>query len=185
MQGRGNLPPSTETGEVCCLPLSECSNDSEAQDDAERQSTSRAVIWYNMYQLMRCPGPPCLRGPYCWINPNGKKRYKLPSLILTETVKYVENDDDNELNDHCQVPGYVRDMIYAEGRQKLDHNRKANTQSPVGMTPFTINNHCPQHPASKLSMPAQSEPLSHTPPNGVQRLSIPGFRAALVREYTD
>jgi hypothetical protein len=47
-----------------------------AQLDAE-ESSGQPSIWREVYSLMRCPGPPCDLRPYCWSDPDGKKRYKL------------------------------------------------------------------------------------------------------------
>lgn len=47
--------------------------DRASQLDAEEQSSGQPSAWVDVYNLMRCPGPPCSRGPYCWRDPFGKK----------------------------------------------------------------------------------------------------------------
>jgi len=53
-----------------------------AQVDAEQASTGHLPIWRDVYNLMRCPGPPCRLGPHCWRDPIGKKHYKPNFLTL-------------------------------------------------------------------------------------------------------
>jgi hypothetical protein len=47
-----------------------------AQLDAEQDAAGQPSVWREVYSLMRCPGPPCHLGPYCWCDPVGKKHYK-------------------------------------------------------------------------------------------------------------
>lgn len=37
-----------------------------AQVDAEEATTGQPSAWRNVYNLMRCPGPPCVHEPWCW-----------------------------------------------------------------------------------------------------------------------
>lgn len=50
--------------------------DRDAQLEAE-EDTGSAPIWKEVYALFRCPGSPCDPGPYCWIDPVGKKHHHL------------------------------------------------------------------------------------------------------------
>jgi hypothetical protein len=62
----------------------------DVQLDAEEASSGRPSIFVNVYRLMRCPGHPCRLGPYCWVDPDGKKHYKLFRPHLENLVEYVE-----------------------------------------------------------------------------------------------
>jgi len=58
----------------------------DAQIDAEHASTGHPPIWRHVYNLMRCPGSPCHLGPHCWVDPVGKKHYKLNSHHMSVTT---------------------------------------------------------------------------------------------------
>lgn len=60
-----------------------------AQDDAEQASSGHPPAWRHVYSLMRCPGPPCNKGPYCWRDPVGKKHYKLNIRHLKSLVIHI------------------------------------------------------------------------------------------------
>jgi hypothetical protein len=53
----------------------------DAQLRAEEDSVGVSPAWTDVYNLMRCPGPPCRLGPHCWRDPDGKKHYKLLTSI--------------------------------------------------------------------------------------------------------
>ena len=53
-----------------------------AQLEAEQDSSGQPSIWRNVYNLLRCPGPPCNLRPHCWRDPVGKRRYKLKTHHL-------------------------------------------------------------------------------------------------------
>jgi hypothetical protein len=59
------------------------------QVDAEEGTSSQPSIWQDVYNLMRCPGPPCNLGPYCWRDPYGKKHYKLRTHQLKALIRHV------------------------------------------------------------------------------------------------
>ena len=62
----------------------------ESQLDAEEQSSGQPSIWREVYSVMRCPGPPCNLGSYCWIDSEGKRHYKLKTHHLRNLIRYVE-----------------------------------------------------------------------------------------------
>jgi hypothetical protein len=101
-----------------------------AQLDAE-ESSGQPSIWrdvWEVYNLMRCPGPPCDLGPYCWCDPDGKKRYKLNTHHLRSLIRYVEQG--HELRMHCDVPKHIRDQLHAEDQQSL-----GGTKEPIAPLP--------------------------------------------------
>jgi hypothetical protein len=59
------------------------------QLDAE-ESSGQPSIWREVYNLMRCPGPPCHLGPYCWRDTIGNKHYKLKTHHLRSLIKHVD-----------------------------------------------------------------------------------------------
>ena len=61
----------------------------DAQQDAEQASSGPPPAWRHVYNLMRCPGPSCNKGPYCWRDPRGKKHYKLNTRHLKSFIMYV------------------------------------------------------------------------------------------------
>lgn len=72
------------------------------QIDAENYS-GQPSVWRDVYQKMRCPGPPCQHeGQYCWQDPIGKKHYRLRTHHLKTIVKYVEQG--GILDTHDDVP---------------------------------------------------------------------------------
>lgn len=60
------------------------------QVDAEEHSSGQPSVYRHVYKTMRCAGYPCDKGPYCWVDPVGKKHYKLYPPHLTDLVEYVE-----------------------------------------------------------------------------------------------
>jgi hypothetical protein len=60
-----------------------------AQLDAEQVVSGGPDAWRHVYNLFRCPGPLCDRGPYCWQDPDAKKHYKLMGHHLRSLVKFV------------------------------------------------------------------------------------------------
>lgn len=41
--------------------------------NTDDESPEQSSVWRDVYNLMRCPGPPCHLGPHCWRDPVGKK----------------------------------------------------------------------------------------------------------------
>jgi hypothetical protein len=89
----------------------------DAQVDAEYASTGHPPVWRHVYNLMRCPSSPCQLGPHCWVDPVGKKHYKLNSHHLKSLIMYVQ--DGHSLETHDDVPNNVRNELYAEEQQSL------------------------------------------------------------------
>jgi hypothetical protein len=83
-----------------------------AQVDAEQASTGHPPIWRDVYNLMRCPGPPCRLGPHCWRDPVGKKHYKQNMHHLKSLIRHVQ--EGHMLQTHDDVPEDIREQLYAE-----------------------------------------------------------------------
>jgi hypothetical protein len=87
------------------------------QLDAE-DATGHSPIWRDVYNLMRCPGPPCNLGPYCWRDSVGKKHYKLKTHHLKSLIKHVEQG--GTLETHDDVLDDIREQLYAEEQQDVE-----------------------------------------------------------------
>jgi hypothetical protein len=96
----------------------------ELQLNAEEESSGQSSIWQEVYSLMRCPGPPSNLGSYCWINPEGKKLYKLKTHHFRDLIKHVEKG--RTLQTHDDVPNDIRQQLYNEEQQRRD--RKSGKQ---------------------------------------------------------
>ena len=70
--------------------------------DAEQVMSGGPDAWRHVYNLMRCPGPPCDLGPYCWQDPEKKRHYKLLGHYLRNLVKFVQRG--SKLESHDDVP---------------------------------------------------------------------------------
>lgn len=153
----------------------------ELAEQTERdQGSGQGVVWRQVYELMRCPGPPCHLGPHCWRDTAGKKHYRLLTHQLKRLVRYKE--EGNKLESHNDVPDDVRQELYAVEQQRFEHQQKSRHTSASGMPPIQITN----------VLPGQDSTISRTLPNGTaepefrqQRLKIVGQRDVVVQEYTE
>ncbi|OJD20431.1 hypothetical protein ACJ73_08236, partial [Blastomyces percursus] len=155
----------------------------ETQIDAECIS-GQPSVWRDVYKLMRCPGPSCHLGQYCWQDPNGKKHYKLRTHHLKSLVRYVEKG--GILETHDDVPGMICEQLYAEEQQRLEKGRPRGSNPLATNTPYPINiNILPtQSPhTSMLETPTPATPPSlNTHPSDCPK--IPGPRDEAVKAYT-
>jgi hypothetical protein len=146
----------------------------DSQLDAEEGDLRQPSIWQDVYNLMRCPGPPCNLGPHCWRDPHGKKHYKLRTHQLKGLIRHVEQG--GQLRSHDDVPEDIRQQVYAEEQQQIERQRKATSSTSSGHPPIHITNvlpgppHTPSEQAASPSMP---------------RLDIHGFLDVAVEEYSD
>ncbi|OJD26887.1 hypothetical protein ACJ73_01717 [Blastomyces percursus] len=102
----------------------------DTQIDAEEDSCSQPSAWREVYNLMRCLGPPCRLGPHCWQDPEGKKHYKLKTPHLRSLVKYVEKG--GALQTHEDMPNMIREQLYGEEHQRLErHHRETDSLAPT------------------------------------------------------
>lgn len=89
---------------------------------------------------MRCPGP-CDRGPHCWIDPDGKKHYRMRAPHFRSLIEYVTKG--GILETHDDLPSEVRNQLYAEDQQRQDRKAKDIVSSPMGIPPINITNVLP------------------------------------------
>lgn len=94
----------------------------DAQLDAEQDSSGERPVWRGVYNLMRCDSPSCHLGPYCWLDPMGKKHYQLKTHHLRRLVTYVEKG--GVLDSHKDVPEAVREELYMEEQQKTEKDKR-------------------------------------------------------------
>lgn len=155
--------------------------DRDAQLQAEEEDTGTAPLWKEVYPLFRCPGGPCDRGPYCWIDPVGKKHHHLRTELLKAIMNFKKQG--NVLKSHDDVPQHVRDQLYLEERQRLEREPKtSNGSSPY--PPINITNVLPQSqsPMTGCYAPTSQDDVR---PRGNVCLDIPGPWDLAVKEYTE
>ncbi|KAH7112267.1 hypothetical protein B0J13DRAFT_461568, partial [Dactylonectria estremocensis] len=70
---------STSTGGATAVQFAE-----RDQLLANQEASGQSRVWSNVYNLMRCTGPPC-DGRYCWRDAN-RKHFPLDTSILTKLV---------------------------------------------------------------------------------------------------
>ena len=154
------------------------------QVDAEQASSGQPSFWRKVYNIMRCPGPPCKKGHYCWIDPIGKKHYPLNTRQLKSLIMYVQ--EGHTLETHDDVPENVREELYTEKQKSLERHQKASGTSAAAPPAIHITNVLPpssgpvSHLASVTGSPVPDMPPRHT---ANDRLNIPGFRDDAVKEY--
>lgn len=146
----------------------------DSQVDAEEGALGQPSTWQDVYNLMRCPGPPCNLGPHCWRDPHGKKHYKLRTHQLKALIRHVEQG--GQLWTHDDVPEDVRQQLYAEEQQQVERRQRASHSASVGQAPIHITNVLPG-PSQSTPGPAEVQ----TKP----RLDVPGFLDTAVEEYSD
>ncbi|KAK1633203.1 hypothetical protein BDP81DRAFT_495291 [Colletotrichum phormii] len=87
-------------------------SDRGLQISTERSSTGVSPVWPDVYNLMRCTGPPCRVGPYCWRDATTNKHYRLKTHHLRTLVEHVEQG--GELRCHDDVPDFLQQQLYVE-----------------------------------------------------------------------
>ncbi|KAK8120309.1 hypothetical protein PG999_004429 [Apiospora kogelbergensis] len=148
--------------------------------DGHVDSSGEPLPWRHVRSLMRCPGPPCLLGPYCWRDSETRRRYKLRAPHLLRLSEHIRGG--NSLETHDDVPQDVRDMLYLEDQQKTERQSKP-TQGQY--PPITITNVLPGttvggsassgSPHASLAEPGSAKPRTN--------LNIPGPLDDAVQEY--
>lgn len=149
------------------------------QLDAEEEASGRPSIWRDVYSLMRCPGPPCNLGTYCWRDNIGKKHYKLKTHHLKSLIRHVE--EGGILQSHDDVPDDIREQLYREEQQDLEHQRKRRAPSLATCPPINITNVLPGQSSAGHPTPASAEVASRPS----VYLEIPGPRDVAVKRYSD
>jgi hypothetical protein len=152
--------------------------------DAEEEASGQPAVWQKVYTLMRCTGP-CDRGPHCWIDPDGKKHYRLRAPHMRRLIEYVAKGD--VLESHDDVPPDVRQQLYLEDQQRQDRKAKENAPSPLSIPPINITNVLPGHSQQTLGQGGQETMAPSVQSSMVapaQQIKITGFRDDALRDYT-
>lgn len=148
----------------------------DEQLDAEEAASGQESLWASVYRYFRCPGHPCQLGPYCWIDPDGKKHYKLLRPDIESLVEYAQKG--HIMKSHEHVPEDDRQKLYDREKGSLEAHKKATkATTSVGNLPIPITITVLSAPAGT---PALGMPLTSTSPD---RLDIPGPLEGQVKEY--
>ncbi|KAK8093419.1 hypothetical protein PG997_000104 [Apiospora hydei] len=95
--------------------------------------TDQQTTWNELYERMRCPGPPCHLGPYCWRDSANSKHYRLRTHHLRSLVRHIE--EGHAINCHDDVPDFLRTQLYAEEQQDMERKQKRKRDvSPRAMS---------------------------------------------------
>jgi hypothetical protein len=148
------------------------------QLSVDEDLTGQPATWRDVYKTMRCPGPPCDKGPHCWCDPVGKKHYPLRPRHLKSLIRFVEQG--GILETHCDVPEEIRQQLYAEEQYSLEAKRQKASTSVANLPPIHITNTMPASSCQNCQQRRSSVPEIPLPNS---RLSIPGFRDKAVEEY--
>jgi hypothetical protein len=150
-------------------------NERDEQVGAEEAASGQPSIWADVYRTFRCPGHPCQLGPYCWINPDGRKHYKLLGLHIESLVEYKQQG--HILTSHEHVPDDIRQQLFDAEKESLDrHKNKTSSAATVPPIPITIT----VLPAPG-GIPAPDVPLESSL---TDRLNIPGHLEDQVEGYS-
>lgn len=110
-------------------------DDRDAQLDAEENACSQQAVWRHVYDLMKFDSTACHLGPYCWLDPVGKKHYRLCTQTLRRLVTYAEQG--GILETHKDVPDEIREELYMEEQQRLEkEKRKGGSILGIPTTPY-------------------------------------------------
>lgn len=151
--------------------------DRDAQLDAEENACGQQSIWRRVYDLMKCDSAACHLGPYCWLDPKGKKHYRLRTQTLRRLVTYAEKG--GVLETHKDVPDEIRDELFMEDQQREEKDKRKGGNilgSQMSHSPININVHPPGVATTALAVEAAG-------PNPVSSLKIPGLKDVAVKEY--
>jgi hypothetical protein len=110
-KGRNNQAPANHRGRVNKRGASSATRrmleERDTQLCAEEDSLGVPSAWKDVYNLMRCQGPPCHSGPHCWRDPKDKMHHELEPSHLKRMVHYVEQG--GKLSSHGDVPNSIRE----------------------------------------------------------------------------
>lgn len=154
--------------------------DRDAQLDAEENACGQQAVWRRVYDLMKCHSSTCHLGPYCWLDPMGKKHYRLRTQTLRRLVTYAEKG--GVLESHKDVPDEVRDELYMEDQQRQEKENRKGGKILSGEPPYppiNINVHSSQPP----QLPTTAPSAGLATPKDTDSLNIPGFKDIAVKEY--
>ncbi|KEF50799.1 uncharacterized protein A1O9_13151 [Exophiala aquamarina CBS 119918] len=122
--------------------------------------------------------------PHCWIDPAGKKHYRLLTHHLKELVSFVERQ--NKLETHDDVPPSIRQQLYAEEQQRHDRKLGKISGNPSGSSAVTINI-LPSHAQQATLVNGQTRSIGLVQVNDLsldEDLSIDGPRDVAVKDFS-
>jgi len=155
----------------------------ELDEQTERdQGSGQGAVWRQVYELMRCIGPPCHLDPHCWRDIAGKKHYRLLTRQLKRLVRYKE--EGNKLENHDDVPDDVRQELYAVEQQRFEHQQKTRNVPASSLPPIQITNVLPGQGSTAGETLSSDVPARQIAEASSERLKIVGRRDVVVQEYT-
>ena len=78
--------------------------------------------------MIKCDLSACYLGPYCWLDPVGKKHYRLHTQPLRRLVTYAEKG--GVLDSHKDVPDEIQEELYMEEQQRLEKEKRKGLTLP-------------------------------------------------------
>lgn len=133
---------------------------------------------------MKSDSASCHLGPYCWLDPLGKKHYRLRTQTLRRLVTYAEKG--GVLEAYKDVPDEIREELYIEEQQRLEKDKRKGGNLLGGGTPyppFNINV-LPSH-LTGLHTTARKATVDSAGLKDLGPLKIPGFKDVAVKEYSE
>jgi hypothetical protein len=98
----------------------------------EEAASGQPSIWASVYRDFRCPGHPCQLGPYCWVNPDGRKHYKLLGPHIESLVEYKQQG-------HMLQSTYPSTSVSSCTMESLEWHKKPTTAvASLPSIPITI-----------------------------------------------
>jgi hypothetical protein len=134
--------------------------------------------------MMECDSAACHLGPYCWLDPAGKKNYRLRAQTPKRLVTYAEKG--GVLETHKNVPYEIRDKLYIEEQQRLEKNNRKTGHVTSGGTPYPpINISVLSSQPPRLDVTASNRAATQSGSNKACPLKISGFRDVAIKEYRE
>jgi hypothetical protein len=152
----------------------------------EQETSGSPSVWQEVYELMRCPGPPCNLGPHCWRDPFGKWHYKLRTHHLEALVDLVQQG--HTLKSHDDVPEDIREQLYAEEHQRQEQHTAATSAPTPSLPPISITNVMPSQPqpfTMTKVLDSSGNAMATDQHSRSLEIDIPGPRDAAVIAYCE
>ncbi|KAK7928423.1 hypothetical protein PG985_005421 [Apiospora marii] len=139
-------------------------------------TTGQQTTWNELYERMRCPGPPCHLGPYCWRDSANSKHYRLRTHHFRSLIRHIE--EGHPINCHDDVPDFLRTQLYAEEQQDTERKQKRKRDaSPRNLPSIQITNVLPGQSNEQAS---EEHPVACSSP-----ITICGLRDRAVKRYCE
>ena len=148
-------------------------------EQTERDEVSgRPAVWREVYELMRCPGPPCDQGPCCWRD-FGKKHYKVLTHQMKRLVEHKQ--EGNKLDTHDDVPESICQELYAVEQQRLERRQRSSKAAAESTPTINITNVLPDQTSTTAAKSELTDALA-SDAGRRKRLKISGKRDVAVRK---